>query len=77
MADFVLRESSRLPTRTVFERPIDWDRHSACDPVHRLHHDGVLRVGERFVARTDWGRVGFDDVWSTCSRRPVATSSDG
>ena len=62
MADFVLHAASPLPARTVFERLVDWDRHSAAIPLTRLQHDGAPRAGQRFVARTGVGRVGFDDV---------------
>ncbi len=62
MADFVLHATSPLPARTVFERLVDWDRHSAAIPLTRLQHDGAPRVGQRFVARTGVGPLGFDDV---------------
>lgn len=62
MADFVLHAASPLPARAAFGRLVDWDRHSAAIPFTRLTHDGVPRVGQRFVARTGWGRIGFDDV---------------
>ena len=61
MADFVIRAASPLPARACFERLIDWDNHTAAIPLTTLQHDGVPRVGQRFVARTGWDRLGFDD----------------
>jgi len=44
---------------------------SAAIPLTRLQHDGLPRVGQRFVARTVWGRLGFDDTM--VGRRAAAT----
>ena len=62
MADFVIREASPLPALACFDHLVDWDAHSAAIPLTRLQYDGEPRVGQRFVARTGWGRLGFDDV---------------
>jgi len=61
MADFVLRLSTPLSADVAFGRLVDWDRHSAAIPLTRLTYEGVARVGQRFVARTGWRRLGFDD----------------
>jgi hypothetical protein len=61
MADFVIRATSPLPASVCFDKLVDWDAHSAAIPFTRLGHDGVPRLGQRFVARTAIGRVGFDD----------------
>lgn len=62
MADFVLHATSALPARITFVRLVDWDAHSAAIPLTRLRYEGVPRLGQRFVARTGVGRLGFDDV---------------
>ena len=62
MADFVLRAASPLPARACFDRLVDWDAHSAAIPLTRLQYEGSPRVGQRFVARTGLGRLGFDDT---------------
>ena len=43
---------------------------SAAIPLTRLQHDGLPRVGQRFVARTVWGRLGFDDTMVVDVLRP-------
>lgn len=75
MADFVIRASSPLPASECFDRLVDWDRHSSAIPLTRLQHDGSARVGQRFVARTGIGRVGFDDPMEVeLLRRPEGDS---
>ena len=61
MADFVLHARSTLPAPACFDRLVDWDAHSAAIPFTTLTYEGVARVGQRFVARTGWRRLGFDD----------------
>lgn len=61
MAEFVIRATSPLPASVCFDRLVDWDAHSAAIPLTRLEHDGVARLGQRFLARTSLGRFGFDD----------------
>lgn len=61
MAEFVIRATSPLPASACFDKLVDWDAHSAAIPLTRLRHDGVARLGQRFVARTALGRFGFDD----------------
>ena len=70
MADFVLRAASPLPARACFQRLVDWDAHTAAIPLTKLQHEGAARVGQRFVARTGWGRVGFDDTMVVEVLRP-------
>jgi len=72
MADFVLRAASPLPARASFERLVDWDAHSAAIPLTKLQYEGAVRVGQRFVARTGVGRVGFDDAMVVDVLRPPA-----
>jgi hypothetical protein len=43
---------------------------SAAITLTRLQHDGLPRVGQRFVARTVWGRLGFDDTMVVDVLRP-------
>ncbi len=62
MADFVLHAVSPLPAGEAFDRLVDWDRHSEAIPFTTLQYEGVPRVGQRFVARTGVGPIGFDDV---------------
>lgn len=57
----MIRASSPLPASVCFERLVDWDRHTAAIPLTRLQHDGDARLGQRFVARTAIGPIGFDD----------------
>lgn len=61
MAEFVIRAASPLPASVCFEKLVDWDAHSAAIPLTRLKHDGVAQLGQRFVARTALGHLGFDD----------------
>ena len=61
MAEFRIVQDVAAPAGSVFDRLVDWDAHSAAIPLTRLHHDGVAVVGQRFVARTRVGRIGFDD----------------
>ena len=61
MAEFVIRATSPLPASVCFDKLVDWDAHSAAIPLTKLRHDGVARLGQRFVARTAIGRIGFDD----------------
>lgn len=62
MPEFVIRLSTPLDAAVAFDRLVDWDRHSAAIPLTTLTYEGVARVGQRFVARTAVGPLGFDDV---------------
>ena len=77
MADFVLRAASPLPARACFDHLVDWDAHSAAIPLTTLSYEGEPRVGQRFVARTGWGRIGFDDVMVVDLYRPPAGDQPG
>ena len=72
MADFVIRAGSSLPASACFERLVDWDAHSSAIPFTRLAHEGEARVGQRFVARTGLGPLGFDDPMTVEVLRPPA-----
>jgi hypothetical protein len=72
VADFVIRATSSLPASACFDRLVDWDAHSAAIPFTRLEHDGSAQLGQRFVARTGVGRLGFDDPMEVeLLRRPA------
>ncbi len=72
MAEFSITTGVAAPASEVFSRLVDWDAHSATIPFTRLHHDGPARVGQRFVARTGVGRLGFDDPMEVrLLRRPA------
>ena len=77
MADFVIRATSPLPPGECFARLVDWDAHSAAIPFTRLSFEGSARVGQRFVARTGWGRLGFDDPMAVEVLRPPAGDQPG
>jgi hypothetical protein len=77
MAEFVIGASSSLPASACFARLVDWDAHSAAIPFTRLVHDGDARVGQRFVARTGIGRLGFDDPMVVELFRPPAGDAPG
>lgn len=77
MADFVIRATSPLPPGECFARLVDWDAHSAAIPFTRLSFEGATRVGQRFVARTGWGRLGFDDPMAVEVLRPPAEGQPG
>lgn len=62
MADVELRVSTPLTADVAFDRLVDWERHSAAIPLTRVTYEGALRTGQRFVARTAVGPIGFDDV---------------
>jgi len=77
VADFVIRASSPLPASVCFEKLVDWDAHSAAIPLTRLQHDGDVRLGQRFVARTGVGPLGFDDPMQVeLLRRPTGDNAD-
>lgn len=61
MAEFAIVQDVAAPASAVFDRLVDWDAHSATIPLTRLEHDGAAVLGQRFVARTGVGRIGFDD----------------
>jgi hypothetical protein len=77
MADFVLRAASPLPARACFDQLVDWDAHSAAIPFTKLQYDGEPRVGQRFVARTGWGPIGFDDVMVVDALQPPKGDQPG
>ncbi len=77
MADFVIRASTSLYASASFDRLVDWDAHSAAIPLTTLRHDGVARLGQRFVARTGLGRLGFDDPMVVELLRPPAGDQPG
>ena len=62
MADFSIRLTTPLAAEIAFDRLIDWERHSAAIPLTTLTYEGATRMGQRFVARTALGPLGFDDV---------------
>ena len=74
MAQFTVVRDVRAPAGAVFARLVDWDAHSAAIPLTRLHHTGEAAVGQRFVARTGWGRLAFDDPMEV-RVRPLGTAS--
>lgn len=77
MADFVVRVASPRPASVVFARLVDWDAHSAAIPFTVLHHEGAATLGQRFVARTGVGRLGFDDPMRVDLLRPPAGDRPG
>lgn len=77
MADFVVRVTSPRPASAVFARLVDWDAHSAAIPLTVLHHEGTPVLGQRFVARTGVGRLGFDDPMRVDLLRPPAGDRPG
>ena len=77
MPEFVIVRESPRPASEVFARLVDWDAHSAAIPLTRLHHDGEPRRGQRFVARTGVGVLGFDDPMEVeLFRRPSGDLPD-
>lgn len=77
MADFVIRAASPLPARACFDHLVDWDAHSAAIPLTTLQYDGEPRLGQRFVARTGVGRIGFDDIMVVDLYRPPTGDQPG
>ena len=77
MADFVIRASTERPATACFEQLLDWDAHAAVIPLTTLQHEGRPRIGQRFVARTGLGRVGFDDVMEVTALRPPSGDGPG
>ena len=77
MAQFTVVRDVRAPAGAVFARLVDWDAHSAAIPLTRLHHTGEAAVGQRFVARTGWGRLAFDDPMEVRLLRPPAGDGVG
>ena len=77
MAEFLIRAESPRPATACFARLVDWDALSAAIPLTRLRHEGRPRVGQRFVARTGLGRLGFDDVMAVEVLNPPAGDAVG
>ncbi len=77
MAHFTIRTSTSRTATQCFARLVDWDAHSAAIPLTRLRHDGPPRVGQRFIARTGLGRLGFDDVMTVERLQPPAGDLPG
>jgi hypothetical protein len=77
MAEFTITREVAAPARAVFDRLLDWDAHSAAIPLTRLSHSGTPAVGQRFVARTGWRRLGFDDPMVVELLRPPAGDAPG
>ncbi|MGB7963095.1 MAG: hypothetical protein WCF12_09100 [Propionicimonas sp.] len=77
MADFVIRAATPRPATACFEGLLDWDAHAAAIPLTTLNHEGRPRIGQRFVARTGLGRVGFDDVMVVAALRPPSGDTPG
>ena len=72
MAKFTIRLSSPRPAAATFARLLDWDAHSSAIPFTRLRHVGQPALGQRFVARTGIGPLGFDDPMRVELLRPPA-----
>ena len=62
MAEFWITMDVPTAAAAAFDRLVDWDAHSRAIPLTRLTHDGQPRAGQVLVARTGWGRLGFDDA---------------
>lgn len=77
MADFVIRAATPRPATACFEQLLDWDAHAAVIPLTTLRHEGRPRIGQRFVARTGSGWVGFDDVMVVAALRPPSGDCPG
>lgn len=77
MAHFTIRSSTSRPARDCFARLTDWDAHSAAIPLTRLAHSGPALVGQRFVARTGLGLLGFDDPMVVKLLRPPGGDEPG
>ncbi len=77
MADFVIHAASPRPARACFDQLINWDAHSAAVPLTTLQYDGTPWVGQRVVARTGWGRLGFDDAMVVQTLDPPAGDLPG
>lgn len=77
MADFVIRASTPRPATACFEQLLDWDAHATAIPLTTLKHEGQPRIGQRFVARTGLGKVGFDDVMEVAALRPPSGDNPG
>lgn len=86
MAHFTVVVSAPVPAAVAWDRVLDLSAHGAVIPltaVTRLVEEAVgsgpggesgagpgLAVGSRFVARTGWGFLGFDDVMTVEVLRP-------
>lgn len=77
MAAFTLRAVSSRPAGETFDHLVDWDAHSAAIPLTTLRHAGAPARGQEFVARTGWGRWGFDDPMRVELFRPPAGDAEG
>lgn len=77
MPSFTIIVCSPRPAREVFADLVDWDHHSAAIPLTRLTHSGEPAVGQRFVARTGWARLGFDDPMEVRLLRPPTGDTPG
>lgn len=71
MTAFRLTRAVTLPAGEAWLRVTDWQGHTAQVPLTTVAHrtPGPTRVGTVFVARSGFGRLGFDDpmevvVWA-------------
>lgn len=77
MAEFAITIATPLPATVTFARLVDWERHTAAIPLTALSYEGAVRQGQRFVARTSLGPLGFDDVMVVELLRPPAGDRQG
>lgn len=77
MAEFTITREVAGPARAVFDHLLDWDAHFAAVPLTRISHTGQPAVGQRFVARTGWRRLGFDDPMEVLLLRLPAGDAPG
>jgi hypothetical protein len=72
MSAFTVSREVRAPAEEVWNLLVDWPRHAAWVPLTTMQVDeqGGHGVGATFVARTQVGRLGFDDVMRVVAWRP-------
>jgi hypothetical protein len=79
VAHFVLTRRSPRSAEDCWERLTDWPRHGDLVPFTRVRADrgSGLRAGDRILARTRVGPVGFDDPMEIVEFVPPAPGRPG
>jgi hypothetical protein len=79
MAEFTVVRRVEMAPYDAWERLTDWERHSGLVPFTTITYAGDVRraVGERFVARTGVGPLGFDDPMEVTHWEPPRAERPG
>lgn len=79
MANFLLERTVPLPLTEAWRRLTDWPRHADVVPLTRVRvlTPGPTREGTRFVARSGFGPLSFDDLMEVTVWQPPGEDTPG